>query len=201
MALFLSEEEFREYAEEIFKHQISLVLTDTYNEFELKKTIDLIGKEYCGAIALQLAIVGYGNRTYGSVTVNGEKIDIKAFFDEKGIKYNLDQNTKLKPSDLTPRRLIRFFRYTVMEYLEKNQTFTTYLYKKYCINKNESNRKIVFPGYEHLADPRVDGTKIGELLLVYDFLDKRLNTKIKDRIIRVLIARGFNLDQINQNLL
>jgi len=38
----------------------------------------------------------------------------------------------------------------------------------------------------------VDNIKIRELLKTYEFLDSRLNTKISDRIKRVLIARGFN---------
>jgi len=39
-----------------------LISTETYNEIEIFDNIQKIGKELCGAIAIQLAIIGYGNK-------------------------------------------------------------------------------------------------------------------------------------------
>jgi len=175
-----------------------LVQTETYNEYELAKSIDAIDSKICGAIAVQLAIVGYGNKTYGNVIVDGKVIDIVKYFKQHGVRVDTEFGSKLTPKDITPRRLIRFYRFTIDEYVKSNPNLSTYLFKKYCLNKNEKTRKFIYPGFEHIADPRVDLDKIKDLLDTYSFLDSRLNTKVKDRIIRVLIARGFNEDAIKQ---
>lgn len=187
---FLSVQEFDEY--KIDYKLISLVLTETYNEYSLKETINKIGKEICCTIAIQLAIVGYGNKNFGKVKFNDEEIDIALFCKKNGIKSDLIVNTKLKPEDLTPRRLIRFFRYSINDYIKGNKECQSYLFKKYCLDKDDNSRTFIFPGYEHMADPNVDLDKVKKLLETYDFLDYKLGTHVKDRIVRVLIARGFN---------
>lgn len=194
---FLSEEELSRHNIEFTKLQ--LVLTETYNENELLKTIEVIGNEECCAIAIQLAIIGYGNKTYGSVIVNSKVIDIKDFFKKNDIRSELNLNAKLKPGDLTPRRLIRFYRFAIQKYISNNKDVHSYLFKKYCLHKNESNREYIFPGFEHVADPTVDQNKVVDLLSTYEYLDSRLGTKIADRIVRVLVARGFNREILFPN--
>jgi hypothetical protein len=196
LGTFLEIDELEKYKPNL--QVIQLVQTETYNEYELVKTIDKLDKEICGAIAIQLAIVGFGNKTYGSVIVNGNNIDILKFFKSNNFRIDTEINSKLKSHELTPRRLIRFFRYTINDYINENKEVNTYLFKKYCLNKNEKTRKFIFPGFEHIADPVKDVDKIKDLLDTYSFLDNRLETKIKDRIVRVLIARGFHNDVIQQ---
>jgi len=190
LGTFLSFEELKEYKTDF--NRVLLVQTETYNEHDLKKTIDLVGKDTLAAIAVQLSIVGYGNKTYGEVIVDDKKVNIYDFFKKNGIKSDLTINSKLTTTDLTPRRIIRFFRYTIDDYIKNNVEVQSYLFKKYCLNKNGNTRSFTYPGFEHIAEPNVDNIKIRELLKTYEFLDSRLNTKISDRIKRVLIARGFN---------
>jgi len=179
-----------------------LVLTETYNESILYKSIEKVGFEECGVIAVQLGIIGYGNRMYGKVIYNDKEIDIGLFFKKNNIKHDLDFQSKLKPEDITPRRLIRFYRYSVKKYLELNPEVETYLYKKYCLNKRPELRTVIFPGSEHLIDIKPENYfKIKELLVVYDNIDARLNTKIKDKIIRTLVARGLNFANLYGNKL
>jgi len=190
LGTFLSFEELKEYKTDF--NRVLLVQTETYNEYDLRKTIDLIGKDILAAIAVQLSIVGYGNKTYGEVVVDDKKINIYDFFKKNNIKSDLTINSKLTTTDLTPRRIIRFFRYTVDDYIKNNMDVQSYLFKKYCLNKNEGTRSFTYPGFEHIANPTVDNVKVRELLKTYEFLDSRLNTRVSDRIKRVLIARGFN---------
>jgi len=142
-----------------------------------------------------LAVVGYGNKTYGTVIFEGKTVDIYDFFKRNNIKPDLLLNAKLQPADLTPRRLIRFYRHSIQDYLNKFPSVQTYLFKKYCLNKNEGTRSFIYPGFEHLANPATDLEKVNELLLTYTYLDQRLGTRVHDRIVRVLVARGFVLNK------
>jgi len=187
---FLSREELDKYS--LNYELIQLVQTETYNEYELAKSIERIGKDICGAIAIQLSIVGYGNKTYGTVLYDGNIVDILSFFEKNGIRTDTEFGSKLQPCDVTPRRLIRFFRFSIDKYIKTNKEVQSYLFKKYCLNKNQNTRSFIYPGYEHIANPSTDNNNVKELLNTYLFLDSRLGTKIKDRIVRVLIARGFN---------
>jgi len=173
-----------------------LVQTETYNEYELLKSVEQIGKDICGAIAIQLAIVGYGNKNYGSIIINNESVDIYTFFKKNKIRTDVEFGSKLTPKDVTPRRLIRLFRYAISDYINDNKNIQSYLFKKYCLNKNQITRSFIYPGFEHIANPATDYDKIKDLLQTYEYLDSRLNTKVKDRIVRVLVARGFNEDSL-----
>jgi len=175
---------------------VELVQIETYNEHILKESILKIGKDICCAIAIQLAIIGYGNKSFGKVKYNNEEIDINDFFRKNKIRSDLTINSKLKPNDLTPRRLIRFFRYSIKDYLEQETNCQSYLFKKYCINKDELGRTTIYPGFEHLADPIINTNNVKKLIETYDYLDTRLGTHIKERIIRVLIARGFSKNSL-----
>jgi len=198
LGTFLPQEDLLLYTCDYGK--VQLVSTETYNEFELKNTIDKLDRNIVGAIAIQLAIVGYGNKTYGSVIVDGKIIEIKDFFKKNNIKSDLNINSKLKPADLTPRRLIRFYRYTIADYLRENVAAQSYLFKKYCLAKSDTNRIYIYPGFEHVAEPVRDDNNVKELLQTYKYLDSRLNTHIAERIVRVLVARGFNGHQFETAL-
>jgi len=194
--LFLSESELQDLTVQFVKFK--LIYKDSYNEYLIRDKIVEIGLEKLCSIAIHLAIIGYGNKTVGSILFEDKEIDIKDFFTRNKIYWDLNLNTKLKPDDLTPRRIIRFFRYSIRDYLQKNTDVSSYLYKKYCLNKTEENRKIIFPGYEHIIDPNLNNNNVVELFNTYKFLDNRQNTKILERIRRVLIARGFNIENIER---
>jgi len=131
---FLSRDELAQFKPNFQKLQ--LVQTETYNEVELAKSINVIGKEICGSIAIQLAIVGYGNKTYGVVKVDGKEINVKEFCLSNNIDIKAEQFTKLKPQTVTPRRLIRFYRFTIVDFLKEHKEVQSYLYKKILYGKN-----------------------------------------------------------------
>jgi len=193
---FLSNEELDSYNPDF--STVQLVLTETYNEYDLKKTIDKIGSKILCAIAIQLAIIGYGQKKYNSVHVDGKLIDIEEFFIVNGVKSDLNVGAKLTTTDLTPRRLIRFFRRSILKYLLDNSSLQSYLFKKYCYNKTDDNRISIFPGFEHLAIVNKDEIRVLELLTTYKNLDSKLGTKVFDRITRVLIARGFDINALQK---
>jgi len=196
LGIFLEKNELKKISPnyDIFQ----LIQTETYNEYELLKSIELIGKDVCGAIAIQLAIVGYGNKNYGSIVINGKTIEIGDFFRKNKVRVDVEFGSKLTPKDVTPRRLIRLFRFAINDYININKNVQSYLFKKYCLNKNQTTRLFIYPGFEHVANSQSDTDKIKDLLSTYEYLDLRLNTKIKDRVIRVLIARGFNEDYLHR---
>jgi len=176
---------------------IKLISTETYNEPELFNEIKKIGKDICGAIAIQLAIVGYGNKKYGEVKIGHKVINIQDFFNLHNITTKSELGTKLTPNTLTPRRLIRIYRYSIEEFLIKNPLIQSYLYKKYCYEKTEKNRCFIFPGFENMAIPIIDDSKVLVLLKVYKNVDDKKSTNISEKIKRILTARGFSLDKLH----
>ena len=177
---------------------MTLIVTDTYNEEEVSKSIEKIGKDICSIIAIQLAIVGLGNKNYGIVKYNDNEINIKNFFDKNKIIYDANLGTQLDPSALTPRRLVRFFRFIIKDFIEHTGQ-CSYLFRKYCPNQNLSYSNVIFPGFEHIAIPDKDEDNVILLVQTYMILDKRQqpNSMISERIKRVLLARGFNINFLN----
>jgi len=175
------------------EHDFSLVSQDTYDESSVFISIEKIGKNVCLAIGVQLSLIGFGAKSYGFVKVKDELIDIKSFFDKNNIVWNASLHDKLEPSVLTPRRLVRFFRFVTHNYLKTHPEKSSYLFRKYCPQKNDINRYWIFPGAEHLFSPEIKG--IEEILIsfiqTYQTLDDRLGIKISERILRILYARGF----------
>jgi hypothetical protein len=175
------------------KVNVELAQTDTYNESVLMETIKTKNPKILMAIALQLAIVGYGQKTFGFVNIDGEKIEIKEYFDKNGIEYSKGLSDKVGPEIITPRRLIRFFRFATLNFLEKNENVYPYLYKKYAIDRHVDHRLRIFNGFEHIINP--DDTDNARILLrTYLNMDKRNRTNVSERIKRVLMARGFGFE-------
>jgi len=167
--------------------EIILMNTDSYSDLDISKSIEASGKakELCAA-AIQTCIVGYGNKNYGSVKLNGVEINIKKLYDDTGVKTNYDLGSKLESTDLTPRRIQRFYRYFIHEYLEKNKNLTTYLFRKYSTN-DLNYRTNVYPMAEHAVKKKKESLY---LLHTYLSLDMRLGINLHDRIMRVYLARG-----------
>jgi hypothetical protein len=174
-----------------FYEKISLVVTDSYNEEKIKESIFRIGIEECIAVSIQLAIVGYGQKTYGKFCFQEKEVDILSFFKKNNIKIDSTLGTKLDESDLTPGRIIRFCRFYIQKFIEKTGK-ESYLYKKYCLVKtNQEYRIKIFRGCEYLMVPGEDEEIVTGLVKTYLELDSRLNANITERIKRVLLAKGF----------
>jgi len=173
-------------------NNIKLIQTDNYNEqkvfSKIKNSKNLTQLFAC---ALHIAIVGVGNKKYGTVVIENKEYDIRKIFDENNVLMNLSINSTLKDDDLTPRRLVRFFRYHIKEYIIENNR-PSYLWRKYCGDLRYS--KDIFPGSEHMCDK-----EIGFILYeTYKNLDERLITRFCERLERIFIARGiFNIKEIS----
>jgi len=194
MSYFSVEQFFREFPD-IAYDSIETIQTDTYDENAISLKIKTLEPDVCFGIALQFVLIGFGRKTYGKIRYNGREIDIKEYFDKNGINYKSTLKDQLKPDELTPRRLVRFFRYAIEKYIGKTHR-TSYLQRKYCPIKNEKTALFVFPGYEHICEPEKHKDQAALLIKTYMLLDSRQQTNICERIIRVLLARGFTNDFI-----
>lgn len=184
---YLSADEIERLIGKIDISDLELVRMDSYSDSDVYNTVKKTGMEkelLCSAI--QTAIVGYGNKRYGSVTVSGSNINIEDLYKKCGVRVKLELGAVLDPGDLTPRRLQRFFRKQISDYIKKTGT-ASYLWRKYSTH-SEKFKHLVFPGAEHLLN---DEEAVEYLFASYVQLDKRLNTHISERIQRVLNARGF----------
>lgn len=186
---YLSGAEIKKLVGEIDLSDLELVRMDSYSDASVYKKIKETKKEkelLCSAI--QTAIVGMGNKKYGAVVLNGEVIDINTLYNDCGVKTNLTQSTVLQPDDLTGRRLQRFFRQQISDFIKETGT-ASYLWRKYS-DQNDLYKHVVFPGAEHLVENKDEQQY---LFSVYQTLDSRLNTKISERVQRVFAARGIIL--------
>lgn len=184
---YLSSSEIEQLVGQIDISDLELVRMDSYSDSDVFKTIKetKMQKELlCSSI--QTAIVGYGNRKYGSVLVAGNLVEIEGLYKKCNVRVKLDLGAVLEPGDLTPRRLQRFFRKQISDYIKKTGT-ASYLWRKYS-DHSEKYKSVVFPGAEHLVESE---DQVEYLLATYRQLDSRLGTHISERIERVLGARGF----------
>lgn len=186
---YLSGFDIKKLVGDIDISDLELVRMDSYSDSAIYKKIKETKKEkelLCSAI--QTAVVGMGNKKYGAVAVNKEIIDIHKLYIDCGVKTDLTLNTVLQPDDLTGRRLQRFFRQQISDFIKETGA-ASYLWRKYS-DQNELYKHLVFPGAEHLVNHKDEQEY---LLSVYQSLDRRLNTKISERIQRVYVARGIHL--------
>jgi len=185
MSKYYNQEQFKSYKR--YKDlSFQLIQSDTYSEDAIEEMILKSGNpELLQVAALQMAIVGTGNKTLGSIIFKGEKYDLDLILPKLGVKTNLGEKSNLKHDDLTPRRLQRFFRYCIKDYLVDNQHAESYLFRKYSDN-NPRFRSSCFPGSEHLVS---DNEEACYMIETYLNVDKQLGTNITERIIRVLVAK------------
>jgi hypothetical protein len=181
MSQYLTKEEL---AIDVGSIDILLVKTDTYDERQILEKVKKLDLNKLFACALSFSIIGFGNKKFGKVSIKGVIHDTEKIMLENGVKTRSKINEILEPSDLTPRRLCRFFRYQISDYIQ-DRTAVSYLYRKY---RGEIAIPIAFcfAGSEHLV-PKEHA--LG-LLSVYKNVDKALATTFTERIIRVLIVRG-----------
>jgi len=183
---YLSQTQLKEIVNVTDFENLKVISRDSYSDTEICKTIKkrkaMSPLLYC---AIQTAVVGYGNKTYGEFQLDGEKVDVKNLYKEFGVKDELQQSAKLELGDLTPRRIQRFFRVQIQSFLEQNTDVSPYLWKKYSTHE-EKFRTITFPGAESLVESKEEALY---LLQTYTELDMRLGTNIQERVKRVLFAR------------
>jgi len=164
--------------------------SDTYNEDKMLKKYLSYNKDDQLLIykcSLQLAIIGYGNKNYGFIRINDKIVlNLKDIFVKLNIRFMDSQNSKFNDDDLSARRLLRLFRYQIQQFIITNNR-PSYLWMKYANKSKPEFISICFPGGEHL----VESFEAAEFLLeTYGNLDVQQNTKFRQRLRRVFIARG-----------
>jgi len=186
---YFSDEDLKYISKQVIISDFKLISTDTYSDEELWETIKNTGKaELLLCTAIQMCVVGFGNKIYGNFEYKGVHYDIKELFQKLGIKYNLTLQDKINPNELTPRRIQRFFRMQVYEFLIKNNTIKPYLWRKYSI-RDTRYRTTTFPGAESLI---TGDEEIKYLIATYNELDHKLGLNISNKVQRVFEARGLN---------
>eukprot|EP01098_Paradermamoeba_levis_P016610 TRINITY_DN904_c0_g1_i11.p1 TRINITY_DN904_c0_g1~~TRINITY_DN904_c0_g1_i11.p1 ORF type:complete len:200 (+),score=12.17 TRINITY_DN904_c0_g1_i11:371-970(+) len=160
---------------------------DSYNETLVANRVLKTGNvKQLRQAAINMAIVGFGNKRYGSYRVNDVVMDLKQLFDNCDVKYRNNPGALLKEDELTPNRLCRFFRYDVRKYIQ-NTGAQSYMFRKYS-DHDPKFADIAFRGSEYL-DGLSEEQKIW-LRTTYLNLDARLSTQVTERIDRVFQAKA-----------
>lgn len=177
--------------DDLIELDIELVHTNSYDEETLQQKIEDTGlKKELFACALQLAVIGWGKGNYGDVTIDGEKKSLTDVFDETGVYYDNDAGAQLDPYDLTPKRLVRIFRFQIQKWLERKQ-MQSFLLKKYGAGVSTDYNSVIFPGAEHYI---VSRSHANALLKCYGELDRQQNSHFVDRIRVVFNSRRIAYD-------
>jgi len=168
----------------------ALLTTDSFNEsliLEKIKSMDEKDVRILILLAFHFAIVGTGGKNYGKIKIDGVEQDVSQVMNKLGVLHNQVVNSKLAPVDLTLKRLSRFFRYQISNYIKANNQ-PSYLFRKYC--NVVADPSFIFPGAEHM----VTGQDALNLLSTYENVDKVLNTKFGVRVKTIFQARGLKLN-------
>lgn len=174
--------------------KIVLLNTAQYNESKLLAFI--IGNcdaDQLFACALSMAISGVGNGDYGRVQFRDTEFDVKTLLANNNVNMNARQDAKLAEDELTPKRVLRLFRYHIKKYINETGT-ESYLFRKY--RASNSIPEYTFPGAEHLIEVN-DISKLQALYNTYKNLDSSKNSNFCERIVQVYTARGVDMSRIN----
>jgi hypothetical protein len=194
MAQYLSKSQLKFKVDVTLIKPEDLISKDTYDETILYNKIKEMTPENQMILmkaSVQVAIIGSGQKSFGSIRLNGKEHDLIDIFKKNNIKYNQIRDSKYEPDTLSIRRLLRLFRYEISQYIEHTQR-ASYLFRKYDKVKDPKMMPFIFPSAEHLIEDHDQATY---LYNVYKNLDERLNTNFCEKIGRVFDARNvkFNL--------
>jgi hypothetical protein len=157
------------------------ISSDTYDESEIYKAVSSQNCEQLFACALQFAIVGTGNSSFGKVKIAGQEVSIEHLMKQNNVKFYLPINSKLEPGELTLRRLARFFRFHISKYIKTTGTHS-FLYSKYA---ESGYPEYTFPCSEYLV---TTGQEEG-IVSAYQALDQSLGTRFYTRTSQILKSR------------
>lgn len=161
------------------------------DERALMEAIDNSGSaKQLFAAALQLSVVGWGGDNYGDVQISGVRTPLVDIFDENSVLYKNATGARLKPGDLTPKRLVRVFRYQIQKWLVSNNV-PSFLLRKYGEGKDASFKDFVFPGAEHLIE---DKDEANALIECYNALDSAQGSSFAARVKTIFTNRNIEFD-------
>jgi len=174
----------------IIKPDVSFVpmSQDSYNETTVLQALLATGKkEELLMAAINLGVIGYGNRRYGHFKCKDKLVEIAVLLAAAGVKFGLTKDAKLSDGDLTPQRLCRAFRYHIKAYIEETKT-ESYIYRKYSTHETKY-MSILFRGSEYLDDLKKD--EVDYILETYESMDSKTGVNISERVVRVFQAKGY----------
>jgi len=167
--------------------------TDTYHEKKILDKVLQYNKEDLHNVikaAIQISIIGSGQRSYGFIRDKDRIIQLKDLFNKLNIGFGNNQDAKLAEDEITARRLVRLFRYQIQRFIMETGR-PSYLWFKYS-DKNPQMKQWCFPGAEHLVETR---EQCLYLLGTYGKLDKEKNSRFCLRLQRVFISRGIMMPE------
>jgi hypothetical protein len=183
---YLTAETLIEFFKDIDNTKIIPMSTDSYNETLILERIQETGKKTeLAACALNMSIVGFGNKKYGHVMHNGELLNIENVLKSCGVQLRNEPNKVLKDDDLTPQRICRFFRHNTQKFLRDNK-YQSYMFRKYS-DHDPQFFDICFRGAEYLDELTLEQKNY--LLKVAKTMDAKINTNVADRMTRVFEAK------------
>jgi len=125
-------------------------------------------------------------KNYGFIRIDDKKqMDLVDIFKQYKVKFLEPLNVRYEDDELSARRLLRLFRYQIQEFILKNNR-PSYLWNKYADKQNLAYVSICFPGGEHLVETPDEAMF---LINTYGKLDTLQNTRFRQRLQRVFIAR------------
>jgi len=161
---------------------------DSYNETAVCKAIMATNKaQELLMAAINLAVIGYGDRKYGQFKLKEKLVEIAILMAAAGVKYNLTRDSKLEEKDLTPQRLCRAFRNQIKDYILKEK-IQSYIYRKYSTH-DPNYAHLLFRGSEYLDDLKKD--EVDYILETYENMDNKTGINISAKILRVFQAKGY----------
>lgn len=155
---------------------------DTYDEHLIREKIATDPQSHY-YVAVMYAIAGMGNKSTGTITVRGEKKDIKVLMTSLGCDNEREPGSRLEPGDLTPKRLARAFRYMLSDKIERKILPPSFLWRKY---NRKARPHLCFPGAEYLITDQDDADN---LIAAYEALDAVRGTTFALRVRAILSLR------------
>jgi len=186
---YLNKEQIHNLLGEPHAHGVTLVSTDNYNEELIAEKIKSFGPEARDILfnaTLNNAIIGYGQKNFGVVKIEDKYLEIHDIYQKYKVLINNPPGSTLAEDDLTPNRLMRFFRYDIRDWITQNNQ-GSYLWRKYS-KRDVDMMPICFRGAEYLDD--LTQQQADYLIETVVNMDRALGTNMVDRVIRSFDARN-----------
>jgi hypothetical protein len=167
------------------KVSFRLQSTASYSDVEMKESIEKTGEvDTLFRTATQLALVGWARGVYGNVELETGVKEVVEVFDRLGVSYDNSAGAVLELNELTPKRLVRFFRHEISAFIKKERT-PSFLSRKYSRRADREFDHFIFPCAEYME---LDEGASAALLSAYQKMDARLKTGFAERAERVICA-------------
>jgi hypothetical protein len=151
----------------------------------MKESIEKTGEvDTLFRTATQLALVGWARGAYGNVELEDGIEEVTDVFDRLGVRYDNEAGTGLELNELTPKRLVRFFRHEISAFIKKERV-PSFLSRKYSCRADREFDHCIFPCAEYME--LSEGASVA-LLSAYHKMDARLKTGFEERAERVISA-------------